>query len=362
MVSQRSLLSAPRLLTIFLASFSVISSVNGVAQSEDDSQTINGITITEADQAPDCMYECPALEKYGSGSELPQCVTEQLTDNSQYADMIKSGDYGSDDETLQAINEIMSCICTDVDFVKELADCVFNEPCGNNNTAIYEAISIGYKVCGVMYNVTYPAPTEVVKMLQISVPSGVVVPTTITGVPQATTWPGKTVDATLSSTTSNPSATATSSSSSSNSNDTVTASTNAAMKSSPSYYLVFLAFFAFLAVSVSAQSNGTNPISSTTTGIAATTTTIANGTLTSTSTVAVTSGVSNGTLTSTSTATNNLTTSTTSTRTSSTGTSSTTTGSSASASSTDDAPGAAIKNGASFGLVAAGAVAAAFLF
>lgn len=85
MVSQRSLLSAPRLLTIFLASFSVISSVNGAAQSEDDSsETINGITISEADQAPDCMYECPALEKYGSGSELPQvcpnCVTVSLHD------------------------------------------------------------------------------------------------------------------------------------------------------------------------------------------------------------------------------------------------------------------------------------------
>jgi hypothetical protein len=80
MVSQRSLLSAPRLLTILLASFSVISSVNGAAQSEDDStETINGITISEADQAPDCMYECPALEKYGSGSELPQvCPTALL--------------------------------------------------------------------------------------------------------------------------------------------------------------------------------------------------------------------------------------------------------------------------------------------
>ncbi|KAI5849343.1 hypothetical protein DFP73DRAFT_540259 [Morchella snyderi] len=137
MVSQRSLLSATRLLTILLASFSVISSANGAAQNEEDSaETINGITISEADQAPDCMYECPALEKYGSGSELPQCVTEQLTD-SPYADMIKSGDYGSDEETLQNINEIMSCICTDVGFVKELADCVFNEPCGNNNTAMW---------------------------------------------------------------------------------------------------------------------------------------------------------------------------------------------------------------------------------
>lgn len=42
--------------------------------------------------------------------------------------MIKSGDYGSDEETLKNINEIMGCMCTDVGFVKELADCVFNEP------------------------------------------------------------------------------------------------------------------------------------------------------------------------------------------------------------------------------------------
>lgn len=83
---------------------------------------------------------------------------------------------------------------------------------------------------------------EVVKLLGITVPSGAIVPTTVTGVPLATTWPGKSIPP---DTASPPSTTsASTSSASANPNSTLgntTQSANSAMKTGPSSFLAVLA-------------------------------------------------------------------------------------------------------------------------
>lgn len=83
---------------------------------------------------------------------------------------------------------------------------------------------------------------EVVKLLGVTVPSGAIVPTTVTGVPLATTWPGKSIPPDTASPP--PTTSASTSSASANPNSTpgnTTQSANSAMKTGPSSFLAVLA-------------------------------------------------------------------------------------------------------------------------
>ncbi|RPB05613.1 hypothetical protein L873DRAFT_1785353 [Choiromyces venosus 120613-1] len=102
-----------------------------------------------------------------------------------------------------------------------------------NQTAISQGISFRHQACNSMYNVTFPPPTEVVKILSVSVPSGIVLPTTVSGVPFATGWPGDT--------SSSASPSASSSSSSNGSSGSAGGNTpNAGLKNAPSSLLTIL--------------------------------------------------------------------------------------------------------------------------
>ncbi|CUS06951.1 unnamed protein product [Tuber aestivum] len=160
-------------------------------------------------EPPECLLDCDYAKMWdnsdGEGIPEVQCVKDVL--GSEWRNITENGMEELPEDT---VKKLQSCACTDKPFVKEVATCLF-EGCADNNTAVTdyssEGIYLGYRACHYMFNVTLPAPTDVVKILGISVPSGVVVPTTVSGVPLATSWPGETTSSTVPSASSSQSGT-----------------------------------------------------------------------------------------------------------------------------------------------------------
>ncbi|KAL7269093.1 hypothetical protein RUND412_008256 [Rhizina undulata] len=181
--SPKSLVLVMALMVVLLVNMASASALPADFEIGTDASNSYGVEWSAEDQAPDCSSACMGnIEE-----DIPQCIVDAMG-SGWTSTKIQNIWSGNNTNAIEQFDKASECLCTDKNYVEQLVTCMFKN-CASSNTDIYSATSFGYKACAVQYNVLFPSPPDVVKILNITVPKGVVVPTTITGVPEATAWP-----------------------------------------------------------------------------------------------------------------------------------------------------------------------------
>ncbi|PWW78081.1 hypothetical protein C7212DRAFT_363032 [Tuber magnatum] len=175
----------------------------------------------ELGEPPGCLLDCYYAKMWensdGEGVPEAQCVKDVL--GSEWRSITENGLEELPEDTLErfqscALHRQQYCYASmtipsmvSVGYLLEM-DARERSSANARPITVLKGFTSGIKpVITCLTLLCFPPPTDVVKILGISVPSGVVVPTTVSGVPLATSWPGETTSSTIPSASGSPNGT-----------------------------------------------------------------------------------------------------------------------------------------------------------